>query len=175
MEKKTIRFHLIFWIGTVLLLALDRWSKHMALLHLKGHPKFVIIQDVFCLQYLENRGAAFGILQGKKVFFVVTTILFLFVICWVYHGLSAKKRFYPAYLVMSLLTAGAVGNFIDRIFWNYVVDFFYFELINFPVFNVADIYVTCGAALFIFFFLIYYKEEDITEMERQIFPWKRKG
>ena len=69
---------------------------------------------------------------------------------------------------------GAVGNFIDRIFRNYVVDFFYFELINFPIFNVADIYVTCGAALFFIVFIFVYKEEDVNEMGRLLFPWKKK-
>ena len=57
---------------------------------------------------------------------------------------------------------------------NYVVDFFYFELINFPIFNVADIYVTCGAALFFIVFIFVYKEEDVNEMGRLLFPWKKK-
>ena len=61
---------------------------------------------------------------------------------------------------MILLTAGAFGNLFDRIKQDYVVDFFYFELIDFPIFNMADIYVTCGMALLIVLGFFYYKEED---------------
>ena len=69
-------------------------------------------------------------------------------------------------ILIVLIGAGAVGNFIDRIRQGYVVDFFYFSLINFPIFNVADIYVTAAAFLLIFLCLFYYKEEDF----EQIFP-----
>ena len=126
-------------------------------------------------------------MQGQKVFFVLITLVFLFLVFWIYHCLPADRRFYPVYVTMMLLLSGAVGNFIDRIFRNYVVDFFYFELINFPIFNVADIYVTCGAALFFIVFLaltgwvdspivfiFVYKEEDVNEMGRLLFPWKKK-
>ena len=113
-------------------------------------------------------------MQGQKVFFVLITLVFLFLVFWIYHCLPADRRFYPVYVTMMLLLSGAVGNFIDRIFRNYVVDFFYFELINFPIFNVADIYVTCGAALFFIVFIFVYKEEDVNEMGRLLFPWKKK-
>ena len=69
---------------------------------------------------------------------------------------------------MILFVSGAIGNLIDRIVNNYVVDFFYFKLINFPIFNVADIYVTVAAFLFIFLCLFIYKEEDF----EAIFPKK---
>ena len=68
-----------------------------------------------------------------------------------------------------LFFAGAIGNFIDRVMRNYVVDFFYFSLIDFPIFNVADIYVTVAAFAMIFLGLFYYKEEDFN----QIFPAKK--
>lgn len=63
--------------------------------------------------------------------------------------------------IIVLLVSGAIGNFIDRCLNNYVIDFFYFKLIDFPVFNVADIYVTVAAILLILLFCFYYKEEDI--------------
>ncbi len=174
-EKKSLQFHLFFWLGTIAFLLLDRISKYLAVKYLKDGSVVTIIKNVFCLQYLENRGAAFGLLQGKKVFFILITLVFFVVICWIYARLSAKKRFYPVFLIMSLFLTGAAGNFIDRISLNYVVDFFYFELIDFPIFNVADIYVTCGAVLFFFFFLFYYKEKDFDEMSGQILPWKKQN
>lgn len=172
-EKKRIYFHLIFWGSTLVLLFLDQWTKQLALLHLKGKQAFSIIDNVFCLQYLENRGAAFGIMQGKKIYFVILTLIFFAVIFWLYHKLPANKHYYPIYVIMSLFLAGAAGNFIDRITYEYVIDFFYFELINFPIFNVADIYVTCGTALFFIFFLFYYKEEDLDILSSRVLPHRK--
>ena len=151
--KKSLGFHLIFWLGSVCLLLLDQWTKYLACIHLKDRIPVSVIEDVF---------------------FVLITLVFLFLVFWIYHCLPADRRFYPVYVTMMLLLSGAVGNFIDRIFRNYVVDFFYFELINFPIFNVADIYVTCGAALFFIVFIFVYKEEDVNEMSRLLFPWKKK-
>ena len=71
-----------------------------------------------------------------------------------------EKKFHGARSIMILLASGAFGNLIDRLRLDYVVDFLYFELINFPIFNVADIYVTCGMALLIILGLFYYSEED---------------
>ena len=76
MEKKGIHSHLIFWLSTLVLLFLDQWSKQLVVAHLKGKSALSIIENIFCLQYLENQGAAFGILQGKKVYFVVLTLIF---------------------------------------------------------------------------------------------------
>ena len=63
-------------------------------------------------------------------------------------------------MILIFFTAGAIGNFIDRIVQQYVIDFFYFKLINFPIFNVADIYVTCAAFVMLFLGIFYYKDED---------------
>ena len=107
---------------------------------------FVIWDGVFELHYLENRGAAFGILQGKKIFFVIFTLVVLCMIAYLYlKRIPDEKKFRLMDGICILFFAGALGNFIDRVFRNYVVDFFYFKLIDFPVFNVADIYVTVAA------------------------------
>ena len=75
--------------------------------------------------------------------------------------LPEGRRFLPLRLVGTLLTAGAIGNMIDRTLNSFVVDFLYFKLIDFPVFNVADCYVTVGAALLAVLILFYYKEEEL--------------
>ena len=67
----------------------------------------------------------------------------------------------PLRICSILLIAGAVGNLIDRVRLNYVIDFFYFKLIDFPIFNVADIYVSVGTAVLIILILFYYKEEEL--------------
>ena len=109
---------------------------------------------------LENRGAAFGIFQGQKTFFIITTLLLLSAALYFYIRLPYTKRFAAFRICTVLVAAGGIGNMIDRLCNNYVTDFFYFELIDFPVFNVADIYVVLAMCLFCYLAFFYFKEED---------------
>ena len=78
-----------------------------------------------------------------------------------------KKYLYLDYIIV-LVVAGAIGNHIDRVLNNYVVDFIYFSLINFPVFNIADCYVTVSMILLLILILFYYKDEDLEEIKKSI-------
>ena len=73
-----------------------------------------------------------------------------------------QKKFIPLRIVLTILAAGAIGNFIDRITAGYVVDFIYFEIINFPIFNVADIYVCISVIILMYLLIFHYKEEELT-------------
>lgn len=168
-RKKQRCIYLTSLLGLVALVALDQLTKYAAVVNLKGQEPFVLWEGIFELSYLENRGAAFGVLQGKKIIFLFITILFLVLLIWFFHRLPRTKHFLPLHLISVLIGAGAIGNMIDRIWHNYVIDFFYFSLIDFPIFNVADIYVTVSCVLIIFFMLFFYKEEDW----EQIFPSKK--
>ena len=157
-------------IVSVFLVALDQFTKYLAVTHLKNQPNIVLWQGVFELEYLENRGAAFGIMQGQKIFFVIFTSIAMIAIAWFFLKKipdAPKYRFLDVICVM--LFAGGIGNFIDRIRLNYVIDFFYFSLIDFPIFNVADIYVTVAAFAMILLGMFYYKDEDYD----LIFPSKK--
>ena len=158
---KQVKYDCVGFAAALLLIILDQWTKWLAVIHLKGQAPFVIWDGVFELYYLENRGAAFGILQGQKAFFVVGTLLILALIVFFYHRLPETRRFHAVRFIGVLLAAGAVGNMIDRVWHSYVVDFLYFKLIDFPVFNVADCYVTVGAVLLALLFLFYYKDEEL--------------
>ena len=147
--------------GVILLLLLDQFTKYLASAYLKDGHSIILKQNVFQLHYLENRGAAFGMMQGMRYLFVAGTFLMLVLLVAVYWKSPMEQRYRWARLVLILLAAGAMGNLIDRLYQGYVVDFFYFELIHFPIFNVADIYVTCGTALLILLFFFYYKEDDL--------------
>ena len=93
------------------------------------------------------------------------TLIVLCLIAYLYlKRIPDEKKFRPMDGICILFFAGALGNFIDRVFRNYVVDFFYFKLIDFPVFNVADIYVTVAAFAMIILGLFYYKEEDYNKI-----------
>ena len=174
-KKRTAHLYILGAAVSLLLIFLDQWTKYLAVKTLKDQASYVLIQGVFELHYLENRGAAFGVLQGKKIFFVCVTVLMIFVLSYIFGKLPLERRFYPLHGICIALFAGAIGNFIDRILHNYVIDFFYFSLINFPIFNVADIYVTCAMALFIFLFLFYYKESDLDRLSVLVLPWKQHG
>lgn len=130
----------------------------------------MLIEGVFQLHYLENQGAAFGMLQGKKLWFVAITLIMLLLMVLVYFRTPFEKRYRWFRIILTLLTAGAIGNLIDRLRLNYVVDFFYFELINFPIFNIADIYVTVGMALLFIMILFYYKDEEL----EVLWPFQKK-
>ena len=112
--------------------------------------------------YSENTGAAFSILQGKQWFFYIITVLVLFVICYIVFKLPFEKKFMPLFYILCFIFSGAVGNFIDRVMYAYVVDFIYIRLIDFPIFNVADMYISIATAVLIICLLLLYKEEDFS-------------
>ena len=158
------------FIGCVLLILLDQVTKLLALQNLKGQNPVTLIPDVFQLLYVENRGAAFGILQNRQWVFLIITVIVLAALVWALPKIPQERHFLPLTLCLCFIGAGAVGNMIDRIFRGYVVDFFYFKLIDFPVFNVADIYVTTAAVILIVLIVFLYKDEDFD----RIFPKKDK-
>ena len=153
-----------FFMALILLIAPDQIVKQWVMAVLKPGGPIVFIPGVLELTYVENRGAAFGILQNRQWFFVVVTVAVLAGVLWIYPRIPEKRRFLPLRLCACFIAAGAIGNMIDRISRGYVVDFIYFRLINFPVFNVADIYVTCSAFALAFLFLFYYKDQELNEI-----------
>lgn len=158
-------YYLIAVISSAILIGLDQWTKQLAVTHLMGQESINIIEGVFCLQYLENTGAAFGIMKGQLSFFLITTSIVLILLAYVYGKTPTSSKFLPLRICMVLIFSGAVGNLIDRISYNYVIDFLYFELIDFPIFNVADIYVTATTFVLVILFLFYYKDEDLSEIQ----------
>lgn len=147
-------------LGFLLLCGLDQWSKWLACLKLEGRGEIPVLGDVFVLQYLENRGAAFGVLQNQRGFFILSTTIVLIVLVILYVKIPRQAKFNILRGMDVLLAAGAVGNLLDRLFRGYVVDFFYFKAIDFPVFNVADCYVVAATIVSAFLIGFYYKEED---------------
>lgn len=160
-ETSNIKYNIKAIFGVVLFLILDQLTKYLATIHLKNQNPVVVIQNVFEFQYLENRGAAFSIMQGKRWFFIPLTIAFLCLILFLYLRIPKTKKYFWLRMIAVLFCSGALGNFIDRIHQGYVVDFFYFSLINFPIFNVADIYIVVGTILLLFLIFFYYKEDDL--------------
>lgn len=145
----------------IILVLIDQGTKYLAVQNLKDRAPVPLIDGVFELHYLENRGAAFGMLQNQKVFFIFIAVVILTAICYVIFRMPVKKRYRSMNFFLVLIASGAVGNMIDRFRYDYVVDFLYFVLIHFPIFNVADIYVTCATILLAFFLMFVYKEDEL--------------
>ncbi len=149
-------FPLLVLFGIAGLVTVDQVTKALAVTHLQDGP-LVLWDGVFELSYVENRGAAFGLGQGWGwLFVVVTAVVVLSILGLLFF---TRKFRHPLAIASGLLiAAGGIGNLIDRIWHGYVVDFLYFKLIDFPVFNVADCCVVVGAALLILYVLFGYHE-----------------
>lgn len=161
---------LFTFIGVLGLVILDQASKAMAVTNLKNNDGITIIKNFFSLTYVENKGAAWGVLSGRMSILVIITIVLIPLFIFGMIKLNKNKELLESsklkavsilHFDMILLLSGAIGNFIDRIVNGYVVDFLQFTFIDFPVFNVADCYITVGAAIFIIIYLFMLKDEDI--------------
>lgn len=144
----------------ILLVVLDQASKIYITLVNKTSPiDLEVIRGFFRITYTCNDGAAFSILKGKRVFFIIMTIVVVFLI--VYYLLKNKVYWVEKYSLL-LIISGAVGNLIDRIMYGYVIDFLDFIIFgyDFPVFNIADSFITIGAIGLIISILFLNKEGE---------------
>ncbi len=164
--KQQRKAFFFLFLSSILLIALDQWTKYLAVLYLKEKNPIIIIKGVFELSYLENRGAAFGLFQNHRYIFLCTTIIIMAGVLYVYWKIPKNKHFLPLQFIGIGVFSGAIGNMIDRLLHGYVVDFFYFSLIDFPVFNVADVYVTVSVAFLVVFLIFFYKEEEFSFLSR---------
>lgn len=153
--------HWLKGCALILLLTLsDQGSKYLAFTGLKGASGIILVPGVLQLRYLENRGMAFGLFEGKIPVFVILCLLFFCVFAYVYARIPETAYYLPLEFTSLMMVSGALGNFIDRVFRGYVVDFIYFSLIDFPVFNVADIYVVCSGILLVLLVCFKYKKDE---------------
>lgn len=160
-EVKRSKMLLIDLLIVIVFLTIDQFTKYLAIVKLKGKSAIVLIENILEFQYLENRGSAFGILQNQKYFILFICIVFLAMILLFLYKLPQLKKFCPVHILASFIIAGGIGNMIDRIRFDYVVDFISFVLIDFPIFNVADCYIVCGTITLFTLFLFVYKERDL--------------
>lgn len=157
--KKPLKYTIYFLI-CALMVAVDQISKYFAVINLKGRENAVWIKNVFELQYVENDGAAFSSFSGKQGFLLVVTIAVMLFVIFEFVRIPDGKRYAWLRIDFLMIVAGALGNMIDRVRQGYVVDFFYFVPINFPRFNVADIYVTLAMPLLIILLFFVYKDNE---------------
>lgn len=137
----------IFLIG-ILFLLIDIISKQLILYFMVENQTIQIIPHFFSLTYVKNTGVAFSMLEGNILFILLMSMIVVGVL--VYFAKS-KGNGRLEKICYSMILGGALGNFLDRIFYGYVIDFFDFTLFGFKmaIFNVADVLIVCGVFLLI--------------------------
>jgi signal peptidase II len=156
----------------LIIVGVDQAAKYWIRLNVMNKEPLVLIPKVLSLQYHENTGAVWGIMSGKVQFLSIFTFIILALILLVYIKIPKDKKFNVLKIICIFIIGGAVGNLIDRVVLGHVVDFIYFEPINFPLFNIADCCLTVSCILLFILSLTYYKEEDFTFLE-QLFGRKK--
>ena len=147
---------ILFFLSSTILIFLDQWGKHLAVAYLKAGREIQVIPNIVSLLYVENAGAAFGILHGQQWIFLGITIAVLVGILIVLHKMPINKRYLPFFMCLILIFSGAIGNCIDRQKQAYVVDFIY-----------ADIYVTVACFFLLYLFFFYYKEDEFSFLKEK--------
>lgn len=154
----------IMLVATLALVVADQLTKIWAVTQLHYANRVIpVIDGVFEFHYAENPGVAFSMLEGQRwIFIPITLIIGGFILAMM---LRSPLRRYPLFnITCVLILSGAIGNLIDRIAYGYVIDFLYFRLIDFPIFNFADCCVVVGAGLLFIFVLFVMKDDDDTPL-----------
>ncbi|MEA4815747.1 MAG: signal peptidase II [Lachnospiraceae bacterium] len=150
--------YIIGILGVIVLIAIDRFTKYLAVLNLEPSESITFIKGFMDFTLIKNTGAAFGMLEGARWFFIVLTVLVLAFIIYYYRKIPINKNYNIIRGALVFISAGAIGNFLDRVINGYVTDFFEFTFFSFPVFNVADIFVVCGT--FVLAYMMLFKIKD---------------
>jgi len=152
---------IVYFLGAVILSVIDQLSKLAVLRFIKPIDTVPLLEGIFHMTYCGYRGAAFGILQGRfGLLFVITALVLIAVTVYM---IKKQPKSLCLTAAVTLLVGGALGNLIDRMFRGFVVDFLDFRLIHFPVFNVADCFVVCGAILLMIYVLFFEGRKESEE------------
>ena len=155
------------------IVGIDQWTKYLIITHLTEGQEVNLLSDAIVLTYVQNRGMAWGLFQNGQIIFSILTPIAICAIIFLYVRTPWEKEFRPIRIAEIMIVGGAVGNLVDRIFrydhatgkvfHGYVVDMIYAKFIHFPVFNVADIFVTMSFLLMIFLLLFVYNEDEFNK------------
>ena len=141
----------IYIVLALIAVALDQISKILITSNLRLYEIREFIPKFLSLTYIRNEGAAFGMLKGARVFFIILTVAVIAaLIVYIKKSRPTSKL---EMLSLSFIAGGAMGNFIDRVLFGYVRDFIMTDFMDVPVFNIADCFVCIGAGLYILYAL----------------------
>ena len=155
------------------IVGLDQWSKYLIIQHFAEGEEKNLIGEAIVLTYVQNRGMAWGFFQNGQLIFSILTPLAICAVIFLYLRTPWEKEYRPIRIAEVMMVGGAIGNLLDRIFryepstgsmfHGYVVDMIYAKFIHFPVFNVADIFVTLAFFFMIFLLLFVYNEDEFNK------------
>lgn len=158
---------MLIWLAIIAVTVfLDQITKYLTILHLKPIDTLPLWKDVLHLTYVENTGAAFGMMKDSRwVFMITSSLAIVGILIYMVYRVYIKKNPLPwlEALSLSFIVGGGIGNMIDRTLLGYVVDMIDFRLINFAVFNVADSFVCVGAGLMILHLIMEMVKESKAE------------
>ena len=135
----------LFAFGAV---ALDQWTKYLVVAQIPLYSQVDVLPGLFHLTYVQNTGAAFSLFEGMQWLFALIFLVFTVLIVWDFVKKTMPFSDFERWCIVAIY-AGGLGNMIDRIRLGYVVDMIEVEFIKFPVFNVADCFITCGCVALI--------------------------
>ena len=169
-KKRSLKEYIAYLLIILGAVALDQLTKWLAVKYLQPIDTLPIINGVIHLTYVENPGAAFGMMKGMPwIFNTISSIMIVVLSLYLFLGHSQNKLYTVA---LTFIIAGGIGNMIDRISLHYVVDFIDFRLINFAVFNGADSFVCVGAGFMMLALILdlikeYKGSKNKTDMENE--------
>lgn len=137
---------MFFWLYILIIVILDQFSKWLVVSYMEPGASIPLIEGVISLTHVQNQGAAFGLFAGNTWFFITSAVVLVLVIS-IYNYKNPLSKCLQ--IILGLICGGAIGNFIDRFRYQYVVDFF--DLGWWPVFNIADMAIVCGGILLIIY------------------------
>lgn len=150
----------LYYIFAAVIIGIDQWTKYLTVTHIPLHDVVEVIPGFLSWMYLQNSGAAWSILEGQMWFFYLITLVVVGVIIYYLQKYGKNSRLLS--IALAFILAGAVGNFIDRLRIEYVVDMIRLEFIDFPIFNVADMSLSIGVALMLLYVVL-----DETDKKRK--------
>ena len=145
----------------IVCVGIDQLTKLLAINNLRDlADEIPVINKVFGLYYVENKGISFSMLSSKMALIIIITSIIMLILIYIMIRTPKTKYFMPFSIVLSVIVGGAAGNMIDRIFRGFVIDFIMLDFINFPIFNVADIFVCVGLFILVILIIFKYKDKD---------------
>lgn len=151
-----------YYIIAAIIVIIDQITKFLTVQNIPLGESMEVIPGIFSLTYIQNTGAAWSILEGQMAFFYIVTIIVVIMLVYFLHKEAKGEPLFA--LSISFILGGALGNFIDRLHLQYVIDMFQLDFITFPIFNIADSALTIGVVIM----LIYVIKDEFIQKDKKV-------
>ena len=155
--REAFMAYILMAVFAALILIADQLTKFLTVAKIPLYGKVDFLPGIVSLTYVQNDGAAFSMLEGQQWLFAVVFAVFAAFIIWEFSKKRLPFTTFERFCIVAVF-AGGLGNMIDRLRLGYVVDMIATDFMNFPVFNVADIFITCGCILLMLHLIFFNKE-----------------